>query len=166
MTGGEVFAAGGGGGSVPARRLMGTAVWAGGAAAAGGVYEQAQAGVSGSGWGFGAGSRGGGAVADQGRAGAGVIRDQARTVGAATAPLGRSPAGARLVVAAMDQHLAAMQRQLDQTTEQNRLLALRLRQLAEGYRGMRVGGDGGGMPLSGLGGADVAAPAAVGAWAD
>ncbi|MGD1279424.1 C40 family peptidase [Mycobacterium seoulense] len=54
-------------------------------------------------------------------------------------------------MATMDQHLAAMQRQLDQTTAQNRLLALRLRELAAGYRG--IGSTGmGGMPLSGLGG--------------
>ena len=74
----------------------------------------------------------GGAVGVQGRAASGVIRDQARAVGAATAVLGRSPAGVQLIMATMDQHLAAMQRQLDQTTAQNRLLALRLRQLAAG----------------------------------
>ena len=83
----------------------------------------------------------GGAVAGQGRAGAGVIRDQARTVAAATAPMGNSAAGARLVVAAMDQHLAAMQRQLDTTTEQNRVLALRLRSWPRPI-GVRVGSDG------------------------
>jgi hypothetical protein len=54
-------------------------------------------------------------------------------------------------MAAMDQHLEAMQRQLDQTTAQNRLLALRLRELAAGYR--RIGSAGmGGIPLSGMGG--------------
>ncbi|ETB38728.1 hypothetical protein O974_26935 [Mycobacterium avium 11-0986] len=51
----------------------------------------------------------------------------------------------------MDQHLEAMQRQLDQATAQNRLLALRLRQLAAGYRGMGSPAMGG-MPLSGMGG--------------
>ncbi|MGE2818266.1 hypothetical protein ACQI5H_24465 [Mycobacterium heidelbergense] len=50
----------------------------------------------------------------------------------------------------MDQHLAAMQRQLDQTTAQNRLLALRLRELAMGYRGIGAAPMGG-MPASGLG---------------
>ncbi|WP_082960591.1 MULTISPECIES: C40 family peptidase [unclassified Mycobacterium] len=93
----------------------------------------------------------GGAVGQHGRAASRVIRDQARAVGAATASLGRSPAGAQLIMATMDQHLEAMQRQLDQTTEQNRLLALRLRQLATGYRGMGSPGMGG-MPLSGMGG--------------
>jgi hypothetical protein len=53
--------------------------------------------------------------------------------------------GAQLVVATMDQHLQAMQRQLDQTTAQNRLLALRLRELAAVYRG-----GGGESALSGL----------------
>ena len=93
----------------------------------------------------------GGAVGAQGRAASGLILDQARAVGAATAALGRSPAGAQLIMATMDQHLAAMQRQLDQTTAQNRLLALRLRELAAGYRGIGLAGMGG-MPLSGLGG--------------
>ena len=72
-------------------------------------------------------------------------------MGAASAALGRSPAGAQLVMATMDQHLAAMQRQLDQTTAQNRLLARRLRELAAGYRGMGAPGMGG-MPLAGLSG--------------
>ena len=63
-------------------------------------------------------------------------------MGAASAALGRSPAGAQLVMAAMDQHLEAMQRQLDQTTAQNRLLALRRRELAAGYRGIGSAGRG------------------------
>ena len=149
--GGEVFAAGGGGGgSVPAPPDGGSGLGSG-VAAAGGVYEQSQAGVSGLDFDSGQTAGAGGAVADQGRAGAGVIRDQARTVAAATAPLGNSAAGARLVVAAMDEHLAAMQRQLDTTTEQNKVLAARLRQLAEAYRGAG-GGMGGGMPMAGMGG--------------
>ena len=146
---GGVFAAGGG--SVPAVPAGGGGL-AGGVATAGGVYEQSRAGVSGLDVDSGQTAEAGGAVAGQGRAGAGVIRDQARTVAAATAPMGNSAAGARLVVAAMDQHLAAMQRQLDTTTEQNRVLALRLRQLAEAYRGAGSARMGGGMPLAGMGG--------------
>ena len=158
--GGEVFAAGGGGGSVPPPPAGGSGLGSG-VAAAGGVYEQSQAGVSGLDVDSGQTAGAGGAVADQGRAGAGVIRDQARTVAAATAPFGNSAAGARLVVAAMDEHLAAMQRQLDTTTEQNKVLATRLRQLAEAYRGaggagmgarMPMGGGAGGGGLSGLSG--------------
>ena len=148
--GGEVFAAGGGGGSVPPPPAGGSGLGSG-VAAAGGVYEQSQAGVSGLDVDSGQTAGAGGAVADQGRAGAGVIRDQARTVAAATAPLGNSAAGARLVVAAMDEHLAAMQRQLDTTTEQNKVLAARLRQLAEAYRGAGGAGMGAGMPMAGMG---------------
>ena len=149
--GGQVFAAGGGGGSVPGSPAGGDSGLAGGAAAAGGAYQQAQAGATGLDGDAGQAVTEGGAVGAQGRAASGLIRDQARAVGAASAALGRSPAGAQLVMAAMDQHLEAMQRQLDQTTAQNRLLALRLRELAAGYR--RIGSAGvGGMPLSGLGG--------------
>ena len=149
--GGQVFAAGGGGGSVPAAPAGGDSSVTGGATAAGGAYQQAQAGAAGLDGDSGQAVEQGGAVGAQGRAASGLIRDQARAVGAATAALGRSPAGARLVMAAMDQHLEAMQRQLDQTTAQNRLLALRLRELAAGYRGIGSAGTGG-MPLSGMSG--------------
>ena len=53
---------------------------------------------------------------------------------AAIAPAARSPAGVKLLVSNMDERLAAMQRQLDTTKAQNRLLATRLRQLANAYR--------------------------------
>jgi len=148
--GGQVFAAGAGGGSVPAAP-GGDSGLTGGATAAGGAYQQAQAGMDGLDGDSGQAVTHGGAVGAQGRVASGVIRDQARAVGAATAGLGRSPAGAQLIMATMDQHLAAMQRQLDQTTAQNRLLALRLRELAAGYRGIGSAGMGG-MSLSGLGG--------------
>jgi len=39
------------------------------------------------------------------------------------------------MVSTMDERLAAMQRQLDATTAQNRVLAARLWQVAEAYRG-------------------------------
>ncbi|WP_260861337.1 lysozyme family protein [Mycobacterium simulans] len=150
VDGGQVFAAGGGRGSVPAAPDGGGGL-TGGATAAGGAYQRAHAVATGFDASSGETVDQGGAVGVQGRAASGVIRDQARAVGAATAALGRSPAGAQLIMATMDQHLEAMQRQLDQTTAQNRLLALRLRQLAAGYRG--IGSPGmGGMPLSGLGG--------------
>ena len=148
--GGQVFAAGAGRGPVPAAP-GGDSSLTGGATAAGGAYQQAQAGTDGLDENSGQAVTHGGAVGAQGRAASGLIRDQARAVGAATAALGRSPAGAQLIMATMDQHLAAMQRQLDQTTAQNRLLALRLRELAAGYRGIGSAGMGG-MPLSGLGG--------------
>ena len=136
---------------MPGAPASGDSGLAGGAAAAGGAYRQGQAGADGLDGDAGQAVTQGGAVGAQGRAASGLIRDQARAVGAASAALGRSPAGAQLVMAAMDQHLEAMQRQLDQTTAQNRLLALRLRELAAGYR--RIGSAGmGGIPLSGMGG--------------
>ncbi len=145
-----MFAAGAGRGAVPVGPGEDSGL-TGGATAAGGAYQQAQAGTDGLDEGSGQAVTHGGAVGAQGRAASGLIRDQARAVGAATAGLGRSPAGAQLIMATMDQHLAAMQRQLDQTTAQNRLLALRLRELAAGYRGIGSAGMGG-RPLSGPGG--------------
>ena len=68
-----------------------------------------------------------------------MIRDQARTSAAALAPLGNSAAGARLIVATMDQHLAAMQGQMQTTTTQNQALATQLRQVAAGYQTLSQG---------------------------
>ncbi len=149
---GGVFAAGGGGGaSVPEVPCGGSGL-GGGVANAGGKYSRARAAVVGLDVESGQVAGEGGAVGASGRAGAGVIRDQARAAGAAVGPLGSSPAGVRMVVATMDEHLAAMQRQLQVTTEQNRVLALRLRQLATAYRGMGGGGMGGlSSMLSGMG---------------
>ncbi len=151
VAGGRVFAAGGGRGLVPAAPAGGDSSLTGGATAAGGTYQRAHVVAAGFDTDSGEAVDQGAGVGVQGRAASGVIRDQARAVGAASAALGRSPAGARLIMATMDQHLEAMQRQLDQATAQNRLLALRLRQLAAGYRG--VGSPGmGGPPLSALSG--------------
>lgn len=149
VEGDQVFAAGGSRGSVPAAPAGGDSSLTGGATAAGGTYQRAHVMAAGFDTDSGEAADEGAGVGAQGRAASGVIRDQARAAGAATAGLGRSPAGARLIMATMDQHLEAMQRQLDQTTAQNRLLALRLRQLAAGYRGMGSPGMGG-MPLSAL----------------
>uniref|UniRef100_UPI001E3C15CA C40 family peptidase n=1 Tax=Mycobacterium avium TaxID=1764 RepID=UPI001E3C15CA len=137
--------------AVPAAPAGGDSGLTGGATAAGGAYQRAHAAAAGFDANSGEAVDQGGAVGAQGRAASGVIRDQARAVGAATAALSRSPAGAQLIMATMDEHLAAMQRQLDQTTAQNRLLVLRLRELAAGYRGMGSPGMGG-MPLSALSG--------------
>jgi hypothetical protein len=107
---------------------------ASGVATAGGVYEQSQAGVSGLDAELAQNAAEGNAVAEQGRASAGAIRDQARSVAAALAPMGNSATGAQLIVAAMDQHLAAMQQQMDTTTTHNQVLQTWLRQLVEAYR--------------------------------
>jgi peptidoglycan DL-endopeptidase CwlO len=89
----------------------------------------------------------------QGSATSTSVRDTARSQAAAIAPAARSPAGVKLLVSTMDERLAAMQRQLDTTKAQNRLLATRLRQLATAYRmtaatralsrGMPMGGTAG-----------------------
>lgn len=151
VAGGQVFAAGGGPIPVPGVPAGGDSGLTGGVAAAGGAYQRAHVVAAGFDTDAGEAVDQSGAVGVQGRAGSGVIRDQARAVGAVTPALGGSPAGVQLILATMDQHLAAMQRQLDQTTAQNRLLALRLRQLAAGYRGMGSPGRGA-APLSGLSG--------------
>lgn len=81
----------------------------------------------------------GGAIGAQGRLGSGVIRDQARAVAAAAGPLAKSPAGAQLVMAAMDQHLSAMQSQLQTTKTQNQAVSATLRQAAGGYQALSDG---------------------------
>ena len=136
--GGEVATGGWAGGSVPAAPSGGSGLGTG-VTTAGGVYDQSRAGLAGLDAELGLAAAEGGAVAEQGRAGSGAIRDQARTVATATAPMGNSAAGARLIVAAMDQQLAAMQRQMETTSAHNHRLALALRQVAEGYRGLAPG---------------------------
>jgi cell wall-associated NlpC family hydrolase len=81
----------------------------------------------------------------------------ARSQAAAIAPAAGSPAGVKLLVSSMDERLAAMQRQLDTTKAQNRLLATRLRQLAAAYRMTATTSSlSRGMPM--LGGAGSAMP--------
>jgi peptidoglycan DL-endopeptidase CwlO len=72
----------------------------------------------------------GAAIGAQGHAGSAAIRDSARLHAQALIPMTKSPAGTQLLVAAMDEHIWAMQRQLDTTTTQNRFVASRLRQNA------------------------------------
>lgn len=76
----------------------------------------------------------GGVIGEQGRVASGVIRDQARAVGAQAATLGRSPAGAQLIMAAMNQHLSAMQVQLQATKSQYQAISATLRQIAAEYQ--------------------------------
>jgi hypothetical protein len=151
--GGGVFAAEGraAGGSVPAPPAGGSGLGAG-VRVAGGVYQQAQSGVAGLDADSGQSAGAADGVGAQGRAGSGAVRDQARAQAAAIAPMSNSAAGRRLMVSTMDERLAAMQRQLDTTTAQNQLLATRLRQVAEAYRGLGSSGMAGGMPMAGLGG--------------
>ncbi|TXH20424.1 MAG: NlpC/P60 family protein [Mycobacterium sp.] len=84
----------------------------------------------------------------QGRTGATGVRQTAQTAAAAIAPATGNPAGVKMLVSTMDDRLADMQRQIDTTKAQNKLLAARLRQMAMAYRSM-----GGGMPGGGAMGA-------------
>lgn len=80
----------------------------------------------------------------QGRAGATGVRQTAQTAAAAIAPATGSPAGVKTLVSTMDDRMADMQRQIDTTKAQNKLLATRLRQMAMAYRSMAGGMPGGG----------------------
>lgn len=98
------------------------------------------------------------AEAQAGRAGATGVRGSAQAQAAAIAPATGSPAGVKLLVSAMDDKLAAMQRQLTTTQEQNRLLAVRMRQLVGAYSQMGGVGPAGGLSSMG-GGAGMQSPA-------
>lgn len=132
--GGEAIPAGGGGGSVPGTPAGESGLTAG-AGVAGGVYQRAQSSVAGLDAGAGEAAAEAAAIGAQGRSGSGVIRDQARAQAAAIAPMSNSAAGMRLMVSTMDQHVAAMQQQVDTTHAQNQALTTRLRQVAATYRG-------------------------------
>jgi hypothetical protein len=107
--------------------------------AAAGSYQQAQAGAAGLDEQLQQAAAQGGAIGEQGRLASGVIRDQARAIGAHAGTLGRSPAGAQLVMAAMDQHLSAMQGQLQSTKTQYQGVSATLRQVAAGYHTLSNG---------------------------
>ncbi|MGE2818285.1 hypothetical protein ACQI5H_24560, partial [Mycobacterium heidelbergense] len=74
------------------------------------------------------------AIGAQGRAGSGAILNQARSQAAALLPMAKTPAGSQLLVAAMDQNLAAMQSQINTTTTQYKTAAARLTTTAADYR--------------------------------
>lgn len=76
----------------------------------------------------------GSAIAEQGRTGSGAILEQARTFASSAVPLGNTAAGARLVVATMDEHMQAMQGQLQQTQAANQAVSSQLREVAAGYQ--------------------------------
>jgi len=96
-------------------------------------------------------AKSGAGEAQAGRAGATGVRSTAAAQAAAIAPATGHPAGVRALVSAMDDKLAAMQRQLSTTQAQNRLLAVRMRQLAGAYR--TAGWTGGGTSPARWGGA-------------
>jgi hypothetical protein len=97
---------------------------------------------------------------ERGQAGATGVRQTAQSQAAAIAPATGSPAGVKLLVSSMDERLAAMQREIDTTKAQNRLLATRLRQIAAAYRTAASQMGGMGAMMGGRGGA----PAALGGF--
>jgi hypothetical protein len=99
-------------------------------------------------------------VGAQGRTSSRATRDAARTQAAAIMPATDSAGGVRLMASTMDQRISDMQRQIDSTKAQNRLLVARLRQVAAAYRG-GMGGLGAGMPMGG-GGFGGGTPAGMG----
>ena len=90
---------------------------------------------------------------ERGQAGATGVRQTAQSQAAAIAPATGSPAGVKLLVSSMDERLAAMQREIDTTKAQNRLLATRLRQIAAAYRTAASPMGGMGAMMGGRGGA-------------
>lgn len=131
-----------GGGSVPAAPPEGVSGLRVGVSGAARSYQQAQTGAAGLDEELQQAAEQGDVIGEQGRAALGVIRDQARAVSAATGSLGGDPVGARLIMAAMDQHLSAIQGQLESTKSQYQGVSAMLRQVAAGYQTLS-GGDGG-----------------------
>lgn len=127
-----------GGGSAPASP-DGTGGLRTGVTRAAGSYQQARTSAAGLDQELQQAAEQGGAIGAQGRLGSGVIRNQARAVAAAGGPMAKSPAGARLFMAAMDQHLSAMQGQLRTTKTQNQAVSTTLRHAAAGYRTLSNG---------------------------
>lgn len=121
------------GGSVPASS-KGVSGLRGGVTRVAGAYQRARTAAAGLDEELTQTAAQGGVIGEQGRVASGLIRDQARAVGAQAATLGRSPAGAQLIMAAMNQHLSAMQGQLQATKTQYQGVSATLRQLAAGYQ--------------------------------
>ena len=106
---------------------------------AAGSYQQAQTNAAGLDERVQQAAAQGGAIGQQGRFASGLIRDQARTTAAALMPMAKSPAGAQLIMAAMDQHLSAMQGQLSSTKSQYQGVSATLQQVAAGYHTLSNG---------------------------
>ena len=85
----------------------------------------------------------GDATGQNGRSGATGVRQTAQSAAAAIAPATGSPAAMKVLVSTMDDRMADMQRQIDTTKTQNKLLAGRMRQMVMAYRAMGAGGPGG-----------------------
>lgn len=142
----ELFPAGGAGGALPSSGDVavpgspegGSGLRAGVVRAAG-SYQQARSGAAGLDGELAQSAEEGAQIGAQGREASGLIRDQARTSAAALLPMARTPAGAHLLMATMDQHLAAMQDQLQTTKTQYQAISAGLRQTAAGYHTLTDG---------------------------
>ncbi|MGY4646657.1 C40 family peptidase [Mycobacterium sp. URHB0021] len=159
---GSVLTQGPGVPAAPADSALGA-----GASSAGDGYKQSWGKVTGLDAQTNGTSAAGSTEGQNGRIGATGVRQSAASTAAAIAPATGTPSGVKTLVTSMDDRLAAMQRQLDSTKAQNKLLATRLRQVAMAYRsaaqsspagmfrgmgGSGMGGGGGGMPSMGGGG--------------
>jgi len=133
----------------------GVSATAAGATTASGEYDAQWSAVNGADADAAATAQTGAGEAVAGHAEATGVRSTAQAQAAAIAPATGSPAGVRALVSAMDDKLAAMQRQLSSAQAQNRLLAVRMRQLAGTYGRMGGGpsapGGGAGMGSGALG---------------
>lgn len=158
--GGGKLTASSDGGSVPASP-KGVSGLRGGVARVAGVYQQARSAAGGLDEELTQTVAHGGVIGEQGRVAAGAIRDQARAIGAQAAPLGRSPAGAQLIMAAMNQHLSAMRGQLRVTKTQYQGVSATLRQVAAGYQTLSIDASTSHDDMSGDDGAGPTPPAGV-----
>lgn len=80
----------------------------------------------------------GSAQAQNGRAAATALRRDAAVTAAAVAPATGSPSGLPVLVSSMDDRLAAIQRHIDSSAAQNRILAAQLNDTATGYRSIQT----------------------------
>lgn len=135
---GEPLPVSGSGDSVPASPA-GVSGLRGVVSRAAGSYQQARTGAAGLDQEVQQAAEQGSVIGQQGRLASGVIRDQARAVAASTDSLGRTPAGAHLIMAAMEQHLSAMQTQMQTTKTQYQSVSATLGQAAVGYQTLSDG---------------------------
>ena len=128
---------GGAAGAVPG--VPGSGALSGGASEAGTGYQRSQASAGTLDQALEQAAGQGTVIAEQGRTGSGAILEQARTFASSAGPLGSTAAGARLVVATMDEHMQAMQGQLQQTRAANQAVSSQLREVAAGYQTLAGG---------------------------
>ncbi|MGE2817907.1 hypothetical protein ACQI5H_22600 [Mycobacterium heidelbergense] len=142
----ELYPAWGAGGELPVSAVgsvpgspAGSSGLQSGVIGAAGSYQQAQTGAAGLDEELAQTAAQGEVIGEQGRIASALIRDQARTTAASLMPVSNSPAGAQLLMAAMDQHLSAMQGQLQSTKTEYQGVTAGLRQVEAGYQTLSGG---------------------------